>query len=56
MAFADLVNCILLAAGCQETVTVDDINDIDNIPNRLTELQGLYEDVGGCFFHWSRHN
>jgi len=42
---ADLVNCVLLAAGCDQEVTVDDINDPDNCSSRLAELQGLYEDV-----------
>ncbi|CAK7230477.1 cohesin complex subunit [Sporothrix bragantina] len=43
-AVADLVNCILSAAGCDHHVTEDDINDPDNCSNRLTELQGIYED------------
>ncbi|KIH86953.1 cohesin complex subunit SA-1/2 [Sporothrix brasiliensis 5110] len=43
-AVADLVNCILSAAGCDYHVTEDDINDPDNCSNRLTELQGIYED------------
>ncbi|EPE07900.1 stag domain-containing protein [Ophiostoma piceae UAMH 11346] len=43
-AVADLVNCILSAAGCDYHVTEDDINDPDNCSNRLTELQGYYED------------
>ena len=44
-AVADLVNCILSAAGCDHHVTEDDINDPDNCSNRLTELQSIYEDV-----------
>lgn len=55
-AVADLVNCILSAAGCDYHVTDDDINDPDNCSNRLSELQGIYEDVsrgsGGCV--WTR--
>ncbi|OAA64641.1 nuclear cohesin complex subunit [Niveomyces insectorum RCEF 264] len=43
-AVADLVNCILSAAGCDHHVTEDDINDPDNCSNRLTELQSIYED------------
>ncbi|CAK7271217.1 cohesin complex subunit [Sporothrix epigloea] len=43
-AVADLVNCILSAAGCDYHVTDDDINDPDNCSNRLSELQGIYED------------
>lgn len=41
----DLVNCVLLAAGCDEQVTEDDIRDPDNIQNRLSELQDLYQEV-----------
>lgn len=47
-AVADLVNCILSAAGCDHHVTEDDINDPDNCSNRLTELQGIYEDVSAA--------
>ncbi|TPX07146.1 uncharacterized protein E0L32_010947 [Thyridium curvatum] len=43
-AVTDLVNCVLLAAGCDQQVTEDDINDPDNCNNRLTELQSLYEE------------
>jgi len=41
----DLVNCILLASGCDQQVTEDDIRDPDNIQNRLSELQDLYQEV-----------
>lgn len=41
----DLVNCVLLASGCDEQVTEDDIRDPDNIQNRLSELQDLYQGV-----------
>ncbi|PSR81220.1 hypothetical protein BD289DRAFT_45045 [Coniella lustricola] len=43
-AVADLVNCVLLASGCDEQITEDDINDPDNIHNRLSELQDLYQE------------
>ena len=44
-AIADLVNLVLAAAGCDEQVTEDDINDPDNAPNRLAELQELHGEV-----------
>lgn len=44
-AVTDLVNCVLLAASCDEQVTEDDIRDPDNIQNRLSELQDLYQEV-----------
>lgn len=44
-AVTDLVNCVLLASGCDEQVTEDDIRDPDNIQNRLSELQDLYQEV-----------
>ncbi|KAK7749720.1 cohesin complex subunit [Cytospora paraplurivora] len=43
-AVTDLVNCVLLASGCDEQVTEDDIRDPDNIQNRLSELQDLYQE------------
>lgn len=45
-AMADLVNCILQCAGCDLAVTVDDIRDPENIPNRLVDLQNEYQEVG----------
>jgi len=44
-AVADLVNCILLAAGCDQKVTEDDIRDPENCSNRLAELQNVYTEV-----------
>lgn len=44
-ALSDLVNCILQCAGCDLQVTTDDIQDPENIPNRLIELQSLYQEV-----------
>lgn len=44
-AMTDLVNCILRCAGCDLEVTVDDIGDPENIPNRLRDLQSVYQEV-----------
>lgn len=44
-ALADLINCILQCAGCDLEVTVDDIRDPENIPNRLVDLQSVYQEV-----------
>ncbi len=44
-ALSDLVNCILQCAGCDLEVTPDDIRDPENIPNRLIDLQGVYQEV-----------
>lgn len=48
-AVTDLVNCVLLASGCDDEVTEDDIRDPDNIQNRLSELQDLYQEVRSCW-------
>lgn len=44
-ALGDLINCILRCAGCDLEVTVDDIRDPENIPNRLLDLQSVYQEV-----------
>lgn len=44
-ALADLVNCILQCAGCDQQVTEDDVRDPENIPNRLIDLQNVYQEV-----------
>lgn len=44
-AVTDLVNCILLAAGCDQQVTQDDIRDPENCSNRLADLQNVYTEV-----------
>lgn len=44
-AMGDLVNCILQCAGCDLQVTTDDIRDPENIPNRLVDLQNVYQEV-----------
>ncbi|KAG6002069.1 hypothetical protein E4U21_003471 [Claviceps maximensis] len=43
-ALADLINSILQCAGCDLDVTVDDIRDPENIPNRLVDLQSVYQE------------
>ncbi|KAF4975066.1 hypothetical protein FZEAL_8102 [Fusarium zealandicum] len=40
----DLVNCILQCAGCDQGVAEDDIRDPENIPNRLVDLQSVYQE------------
>lgn len=44
-ALSDLINCILQCAGCDLEVTNDDIRDPENIPNRLVDLQSVYQEV-----------
>lgn len=38
-AMAQLVNLVLRSSGCEIQVTEDDINDPDNVPNRLNDFQ-----------------
>ncbi|KAH8891388.1 hypothetical protein GQ53DRAFT_765468 [Thozetella sp. PMI_491] len=45
-AVTDLVNCILLSAGCDQLVTEDDIQDPENASNRLADLQNVYTEEG----------
>lgn len=45
-ALTDLVNCVLLATGCDQALTEDDIRDPDNSANKLTELEEAVEQVG----------
>ncbi|KAI1262470.1 hypothetical protein F5Y18DRAFT_151513 [Xylariaceae sp. FL1019] len=42
-ALTELINCVLLAAGCEHQITDDDIRDPENSANRLTELEEAYE-------------
>ncbi|KAF7550921.1 hypothetical protein G7046_g7868 [Stylonectria norvegica] len=44
LALTDLVNCILQCAGCDQEVTEDDIRDPENIPNRLIDVQSVYQE------------
>lgn len=45
----DLVNCVLKSTGCDIKITEDDINDPDNVPNRLGDIQEEYKDVRTTF-------
>ncbi|KAK0670788.1 putative cohesin subunit [Cercophora samala] len=45
-AVTELVNCILLSAGCDQQVTPDDIRDPENCSNRLADLQNVYTEEG----------
>jgi cohesin complex subunit SA-1/2 len=49
-AVAELVNFVLKSAGCDLTVTEDDINDTDNINGRIADLQEEYQAVGVMSF------
>ncbi|KAI8625318.1 hypothetical protein F5Y19DRAFT_267422 [Xylariaceae sp. FL1651] len=42
-ALTELINCVLLAAGCEHQLTDDDIRDPENSANKLTELEEAYE-------------
>ncbi|KAI2641441.1 STAG-domain-containing protein [Hypomontagnella submonticulosa] len=42
-AFTEVINCVLLAAGCEQQLTEDDIRDPDNSANRLSELEDAYQ-------------
>lgn len=44
-AFTEVINCVLLAAGCEQQLTEDDIRDPDNSANRLSELEDAYQQV-----------
>lgn len=44
-ALAEVINCVLLAAGCEQQLTEDDIRDPDNSANRLSELEDAYQQV-----------
>lgn len=49
IALKDLVNLILRSAGCEQEVTIDDINDPDNAPNKLNDMQDEERHV--CYRH-----
>ncbi|PVH74263.1 STAG-domain-containing protein [Cadophora sp. DSE1049] len=38
-SLADLVNLVLRSAGCEIGITSDDVNDEDNVMNRLADIQ-----------------
>ncbi|KAF2969355.1 hypothetical protein GQX73_g4187 [Xylaria multiplex] len=42
-ALTELINFVLLAAGCEQQLNEDDIRDPENSANRLTELEEAYE-------------
>jgi len=42
---AELVNFILKCAGCTIRITADDINDEDNVENKLGDIQEEYQAV-----------
>ncbi|KAI1101965.1 STAG-domain-containing protein [Jackrogersella minutella] len=42
-ALTEVINCVLLAGGCDQQLTEDDIRDPDNSANRLSELEDAYQ-------------
>lgn len=44
-ALTDLVNCVLLATGCDQSLSEDDIRDPENSANKLSELEEAFEQV-----------
>ncbi|OTA67189.1 STAG domain-containing protein [Hypoxylon sp. EC38] len=42
-ALTEIINCVLLSAGCEQQLTEDDIRDPDNSANRLSELEDAYQ-------------
>ncbi|KAK5085905.1 cohesin complex subunit [Lithohypha guttulata] len=40
----DMVNFVLQVVGCDARVTMDDINDVDNIPNKLSDILEQYSE------------
>ncbi|KAI0471622.1 STAG-domain-containing protein [Xylariaceae sp. FL0804] len=42
-AVTDLINCVLLAAGCEQQLTEDDIRDPENSVGRIGELEEAFE-------------
>ncbi|XXH00085.1 Importin subunit alpha-1 [Hypoxylon texense] len=42
-ALTEVINCVLLAAGCDQQLTEDDIRDPDNSANKLSELEDAYQ-------------
>jgi len=39
LALLELINCVLQCIGSEHEITIDDIRDPENIPNRLEDLQ-----------------
>lgn len=52
-ALLDLINCVLQCIGCEQQVTIDDIRDPENIPNRLGDLHHAYQEVISSTFQCS---
>lgn len=46
-ALLELINCVLQCIGCEHEITIDDIRDPENIPNRLSDLHDAYQEVRG---------
>lgn len=44
-ALCDLVNALLKSAGCDEKINEHDIEDVDNIPNKLNDISEEYQNV-----------
>lgn len=44
-ALCSLVNALLKSAGCDEKITEHDIQDTDNIPNKLNDLSEGYQNL-----------
>jgi len=44
-ALCDLVNALLKAAGCDEKITEHDIEDVDNISDKLSDISEEYQNV-----------
>jgi len=44
-ALAEMVNMIILSAGCTLQVTQDDVNDTENVENKISDLQDEYQAV-----------
>jgi cohesin complex subunit SA-1/2 len=40
----EMVNLVLQCTGCISKVTVHDIEDVDNVPNKLSDLQDEYQE------------
>jgi cohesin complex subunit SA-1/2 len=47
-ALTELVNFIFKSAGCSVQVSVDDINDPDNVDGRLADMQEEFQAVSSA--------
>lgn len=48
----ELINLVLKSSGCDFQVSEDDINDPDNVPTRLNDLQEEYKGVSRSVTFW----